>query len=244
MAKKKKKQYRSNATGTWEKATSKQCTTARFACIAALVVLLLSHVISLFSRQTTVLIHVLAFFIQMAGLGVFFFVKRGGRHFLISMLIWFFEWLYVAAYLVLTYRYACYDTVDLLLIGLALGVVATMALTKVTAHFLWSKAKWGSRIGYFLLTACLISIFSFLAIGHLNYALDTKGPRPCIAVIENKDIEHHRKGPDTYEFRVTVDGKSFDLDVTFVEYHSYEVGETYTFSYYEGAFGKAFYLAE
>ena len=244
MAKKKKKQYRSNATETWEKATSKQCTTARFACIAALVVLLLSHVISIFSRQTTVLIHVIAFYIQIAGLGVFLAVKRGGRHFLNSMLIWLFEWLYVVAYLLLTSRYAHDDAVDFLLIGLVLGVVATMALTKATAHFLWSKAKWGSRIGFFLLAACVISMFSFLTIGHLNYALDIKGPQPCVAVIEDKDIEHHRRGPDTYEFRVTVDGESFDLDVTFVQYHSYEVGDTYTFDRYEGAFGKPFYLAE
>jgi hypothetical protein len=244
MAKKKKKQYWSNATGTWEKATSKQCATARFSYIAVLVVLLLSHVISFYSRQVTVLIHVAALYIHVAGLVVFFALRRGGEHFLKSLLFWFLEMLYVAGYLLLTYRYTYYDVSGFWLPALALGVAATVALTLATAHFLWKNAKWISRIGWCLLLAAMMSLLFLFTIGHLNYALDTKGPQPCIAVIENKDIEHHRKGPDTYEFRVTVDGKSFDLDVTFVEYYSYEVGETYTFSYYEGAFGKPFYLAE
>ena len=245
MAKKKKKQYRSNATETWEKATSKQCATARFSYIAVLVVLLLSHVISFYSRQVTVLIHVAVLYIHVAGLVVFFALRRGGEHFLKSLLFWFLEMLYVAGYLLLTYRYTYYDVSGFWLPALALGVAATVALTLATAHFLWKKAKWISRIGGCLLLAAMMSLLFLFTIGHLNYALDTKGPQPCIAVIEDKDIDHNsRRAPDTYEFRLTVDGERFDLNVGIVEYHRYEVGDTYTFYRYEGAFGKPFYLAE
>ena len=78
----------------------------------------------------------------------------------------------------------------------------------------------------------------------MNYVLDTKGPQQYTAVIEDKDYTHYRKGPDSYEFRVTVDGETFDLNVSVLEYDRYEIGDTYTFYCYEGAFGKPFYLAE
>ena len=131
-------------------------------------------------------------------------------------------------------------------VSLAVGGIMSGMASLLSRFFVPSGAveQTSCSWGFFLLAACVISMFSFLTIGHLNYALDIKGPQPCVAVIEDKDIEHHRRGPDTYEFRVTVDGESFDLDVTFVQYHSYEVGDTYTFDRYEGAFGKPFYLAE
>ena len=57
-------------------------------------------------------------------------------------------------------------------------------------------------------------------------------------------IIRHRKSPDSYEFEMTVDGKTFDLEVGRREYKKYEVGDTYTFKEYKGAFGKPFYARD
>ena len=46
------------------------------------------------------------------------------------------------------------------------------------------------------------------------------------------------------EFVQTVDGESFDLEVGKREYKRYEVGDTYTFKEYTGAFGKPFYARD
>jgi hypothetical protein len=63
------------------------------------------------------------------------------------------------------------------------------------------------------------------------------------AVIEEKNVVRHRKSPDSYEFELTEDGESFVLKVDREEYQRYEVGDTYTFKAYKGAFGKPFCVA-
>ena len=64
------------------------------------------------------------------------------------------------------------------------------------------------------------------------------------AVIEDKHVHRNAKSTDTYEFEMTVDGESFDLNVGEREYKRYEVGDTYTFKEYKGAFGKPFYARD
>ena len=102
----------------------------------------------------------------------------------------------------------------------------------------------GTFIGMILIFAFLFA-FGFCMIGtHLNYVLDTTPPVPCEAVIEDKEIEHHRKSPDTYEFIVTIDEKRIPLDVSSEEYHRYDIGDTYAFYRHQGAFNIPFYFEE
>jgi hypothetical protein len=102
----------------------------------------------------------------------------------------------------------------------------------------------GSFIGMTLLFAFLFA-FGFCMIGaQLNYILDTNPPTPCEAIVEDKDVEYNSKSPDTYELIVTVDGKQRALTVSSNEYYSYDIGDTYTFYRYQGAFNILFYFEE
>ncbi len=54
---------------------------------------------------------------------------------------------------------------------------------------------------------------------------------------------HGRKNPTTYQFSVTVEGKTFEIDVPRSHYDYYEVGDTYYIYRYDGALGQPFYLS-
>ena len=124
-----------------------------------------------------------------------------------------------------------------LILGAALGAF-------VTVKIVWKQSGIGGRIGSFVLVTLISALFIMITVCHLNYLLDLQPPTEIHAVIEDKEITHHRKSPDSYEFELTVDGESFDLEVGKREYKRYEVGDTYTFKEYTGAFGKPFYVAE
>ena len=124
-----------------------------------------------------------------------------------------------------------------LALGLAVGIF-------VTVKWVWKGTGWGGRIGSLVLCTVLAFFLCWIPLCHLNYLLDFEPPAEKQAVIEEKDVVRHRKSPDSYEFELTVDGESFDLEVGWSEYGRYEVGDTYTFKAYKGAFGKPFYMAE
>lgn len=124
-----------------------------------------------------------------------------------------------------------------LILGVALGAF-------VTVKIIWKQSGIGGRIGSFALVTLISALFIMVTVCHLNYLLDFQSPTEIRAVIEDKEITHHRKSPDSYEFELTVDGESFDLEVGKREYKRYEVGDTYTFKEYKGAFGKPFYARD
>ena len=125
-------------------------------------------------------------------------------------------------------------------ICLALGLAVGVFVMK----WVWKGTGWGGRIGSMLVGMALAFILCWIPLCHLNYLLDFEPPVERQAVIEEKDVVRHRKSPDSYEFELTVNGESFDLKVDREEYQRYEVGDTYTFKAYKGAFGKPFYVAE
>ena len=126
-------------------------------------------------------------------------------------------------------------------ISLAIGLAVSIF---VTVKWVWKGAGWGGRIGSIALGTVLVFFLCWISLCHLNYLLDFQPPAQKQAVIEEKDIIRHRKSPDSYEFQMTLDGETFDLEVGGREYNRYEVGDTYTFKEYGGAFGKPFYMAE
>lgn len=125
-------------------------------------------------------------------------------------------------------------------ICLAVGLLVSVF---VTVKWVWKGTGWVGRIGSLALCTCMVFLFCWIPLCHLNYLLDPQ-PTEIHAVIEEKEKVRHRKSPDSYEFEMTVDGETFDLEVGRREYDRYEVGDTYTFYEYKGAFGKPFYLAE
>lgn len=124
-----------------------------------------------------------------------------------------------------------------LALGLAVGVF-------VTAKWFWKGTGWGGRLGSMVLCTVLVFFLCCVSLCHLNYLLDFEPPTEKQAVIEEKQVHRNAKSLDSYEFELTVDGESFDLEVRKREYRRYEVGDTYTFKEYKGAFGKPFYLAK
>lgn len=124
-----------------------------------------------------------------------------------------------------------------LALGLAVGVF-------VTIKWVWKGTGWGGRIGSMVLCTVLVFFLSCISLCHLNYLLDFEPPVEKQAVIEEKQVHRNAKSLDSYEFELTVDGESFDLEVGKREYKRYEVGDTYTFYEYKGAFGEPFYLAK
>ncbi|MBQ9151742.1 MAG: hypothetical protein IJX72_05780 [Clostridia bacterium] len=124
-----------------------------------------------------------------------------------------------------------------LILGLAIGIF-------VTVKWVWKNTGVGGRIGSIALSTFLSFFLIWIFLCHLNYLLDFHPPVEKQAVIEKKDEDYNRKSPNTYSFQMTVDGETFYLDVDWMEYQLYEVGDTYTFEEHRGAFGKPFYIAE
>ena len=124
-----------------------------------------------------------------------------------------------------------------LALGLAVGVF-------VTVKWVWKGTGWGGRLGSLVLCTVLVFFLCCVSLCHLNYLLDFEPPAERQAVVVEKQVHRNAKSLDSYEFELTVDGESFDLEVRKREYKRYEVGDTYTFKEYKGAFGKPFYLAK
>ena len=133
------------------------------------------------------------------------------------------------------------DESPILIVCAVLGVIGGAIFT---FWYFRHKYKILPKIGLSLCFAVFFwAVFMFSAF-HLNYLFDTKPPVECEAVIEDKDINRHRKGPDDYELIVTIDGKRVSMEVSSDEYHRYDIGDTYTFYRYQGAFDIPFYFEE
>ena len=125
-------------------------------------------------------------------------------------------------------------------ISLPLGIVIGIFFL----IWIWGKAKVWQLILSFIIIAALAFFVIEAYLCHFNYILDFNEPTELQAIIEEKDRDHNRKGPDDYEFKLTVDGDSFWLEVDSIEYDDYEIGDVYKFRQYSGAFGVRFYVSE
>ena len=123
-------------------------------------------------------------------------------------------------------------------VALMLALVAGVAVVK---KFFWNSSM-GMRVFFLLFWGVASYVVVSVCAANLNYVLDLEAPSVCVAEIEEKDHTESSKGRDSYEFQVTVDGKTFDLEVSAITYRAHEVGDDYSFLRYEGAFGVPFYL--
>jgi len=120
---------------------------------------------------------------------------------------------------------------------LILGVIVTLAV-----GLKWLKSIRWNWLGYLPVGTLVAFMLAGAAVANLNCMLDFSEPTRCVAVIEDKDHHRSRKAPDSYEFQVTVDGYTFDLEVSSAEYNQKEIGDVCYFKRYNGAFGKSYYL--
>lgn len=101
----------------------------------------------------------------------------------------------------------------------------------------------GGMVVLFLVVALFACVGIRSVIVNLNCVLDTKAPEKCEAVIKDKRQINRRKGTDSYEFKISVDGDTFYLDVPYSDFHKYDSGDIYRFTKYQGALDQSFYIA-
>ena len=122
-------------------------------------------------------------------------------------------------------------------IGLILGVIVGVA---VVLKF-FKKSGFLACLGVFALTTFLCFATVWITTDNLNYGLDFSEPQMCVGEIEKKDLDYNRRYPDTYEFKFTLNGDSFYLDVPRSVYIKYDVGDEFAFYLHKGALGEPFY---
>lgn len=138
------------------------------------------------------------------------------------------------------YRYVS-SVATVMILSVFLGVIFGIARLLKT----WKHSTVGGRIGWFFSNALIGFIFVFTIFTHINFGFDFDPPKEYAVTIENVDLDlNGRKNPTTYQFTVTVEGATFEIDVPKGHYEYYEVGDTYRVYRYAGAFGKPFYIAE
>ena len=92
--------------------------------------------------------------------------------------------------------------------------------------------------------AMILLMLTFLADSWLkciNYAFDSGMTETYVVDITDKEINSHRRGPDTYEFEYVINGEKHDIEVPFRVYQSYDVGDPFKLYKFKGALGKTFY---
>jgi hypothetical protein len=181
-------------------------------------------------------------FVSMVGLILMFtLLKDVGEGFLFSTAVL----LSIASFLgtlyeAFSYSFPDHEFLPFWYISLPVGIVIAIFFLR----WIWGNSKvWTSLLSFVIIAALAFFVIeAYLC--HFNYILDTHEPTEVQAIIEEKDHDRNRKGPDDYSFKLTLDGESFWLDVSVMEYEDYEIGDVYEFRQYSGAFGARFYVSE
>jgi hypothetical protein len=181
-------------------------------------------------------------FVSMVGLILMFtLLKDVGEGFLFSTAVL----LSIASFLgtlyeAFSYSFPDHEFLPFWYISLPVGIVIAIFFLR----WIWGNSKvWTSLLSFVIIAALAFFVIeAYLC--HFNYILDTHEPTEVQAIIEEKDHDRNRKGPDDYSFKLTLDGESFWLDVSVMEYEDYEIGDVYQFRQHSGAFGVRFYVSE
>ena len=151
--------------------------------------------------------------------------KAGGTRFkkvLYYALIFIFG--VIVVLFVETYNYVNDILFPLWPVALAVGVLAGVVYA--------IKAMVGEGVGR--------RILSFVIINHF---FDSSEVVRHYAEIEDKDYTHKFLRSDKYKFTFTVNGDTFEIDVSSYDYNSLGVGDSYVIEYHEGALGEPYYIA-
>lgn len=141
---------------------------------------------------------------------------------------------------VFNYTFPETSTTPFLIPSAIFGVAVSVFLL---VKYFWKDQKFWGRVGTFFLIWLLSAFFMLSVLLHTNYVFDFSTPKEYTVVIEETDWEPNRRGPNSYDFKVTIDGETYDIDVPRRDYKQYRPGDTYRIYRYEGALGKPFYIA-
>ena len=137
------------------------------------------------------------------------------------------------------YAFAEIDLFPLWYVALALGLLCGWLFV---AKLMVKGLSVGKRIGAFLIISALCFFAAGATLAHLNHWFDSSQPKQFVVVIEDKE-SHRSKHSRSYEFTVTAQGDTFDIEVPRSHYKAHEVGDPYVIEYREGALGEPYYLA-
>ena len=94
-------------------------------------------------------------------------------------------------------------------VALALGLLCGWLFV---AKLMEKGLSIGKQIGTFLIISALCFFAAGATLAHLNHWFDSSQPRQFVVVIEDKE-SHHSKHSRSYEFTVTAQGDTFDIEV-------------------------------
>lgn len=137
------------------------------------------------------------------------------------------------------YAFAEIGLFPLWYVALALGLLCGWLFV---AKLMVKGLSIGKRIGAFLIISALCFFAAGATLAHLNHWFDSSQPKQFVVVIEDKE-SRRSKHSRHYEFTVTAQGDTFDIDVPGKHYKAFDVGDHYVIEYREGAFGEPYYIA-
>lgn len=137
------------------------------------------------------------------------------------------------------YAFAEIGLFPLWYVALALGLLCGWLFV---AKLMVKGLSVGKQIGAFLIISALCFFAAGATLAHLNHWFDSSQPKQFVVVIEDKE-SHHSKHSRSYEFTVTAQGDTFDIEVPEKHYKAFDVGDHYVIEYREGALGEPYYMA-
>ena len=137
------------------------------------------------------------------------------------------------------YAFAEIDFFPLWYVALALGLLCGWLFV---AKLMEKGHSTGKQIGMLLLMSLIMFFVAGTVLAHLNHFFDTSQPKQFVVVIEDKE-SHRSKHSRSYEFTVTAQGDTFDIEVPGKHYKAFDVGDHYVIEYREGALGEPYYMA-
>ena len=137
------------------------------------------------------------------------------------------------------YAFAEIDLFPLWYVALALGLLCGWLFV---AKLMVKGISIGKQIGTFLIISALCFFAAGATLAHLNHWFDSSQPKQFVVVIEDKE-SHRSKHSRSYEFTVTAQGDTFDIEVPGKHYKAFDVGDHYVIEYREGALGEPYYMA-
>ena len=212
--------------------------------IIALVVFLAIIVGQLLPPKRIVLtVAVICVFLSCIAMAIIFFVFKDERYdFCLPPLFAVFSaFFFISIAWAFAYTFVGEAVAPFWFISLPLGLAGAVF---VTVKWVKGRTKVWAAVCFFFILVFIFFLVCDMYLWHLNYVLDPHEPIEEVAVIKEKEHTYHSKSADTYEFKFMIDGEEMWLEVDVVEYETHEVGDTYRFKRYEGAFNKPFYIAE
>lgn len=126
-----------------------------------------------------------------------------------------------------------------LIIGVLLGALAGYLLFTGIAKLKDNRKS--EKIACIFLAWFVFFALAWSSINHLNFVLDTSEPYKMEQEIIGKDKDTSGDSTDYYLI-VEINGEKTEIAVYSQDYRRYEIGDTFSIYYCEGAFGEPFYI--